>query len=181
MMINKGPAYLYNHPNKNFTVLGLPYKGKSVFMYLILPFKDQHLKDIIASITVADLYEIAANSTLENDVSYSVPYMELSENINVETALKQAGVKTVFDPASADLSKISKGLHVSDAIHRANLHVTEAGSTGTAATAFDIETRFPEGNAIIFNKPFSLCIYHKSSKLISFWGTVNIPVPNRKL
>lgn len=181
MMSNHGTVHVYEDAIKKFTVLGLPYKGKSIFMYLILPYKDHPLKDVIANITSEDISNIAEKASVEDEVTYLLPYMELTENINVETALKHAGVKTLFDPSKANLNKIAKNLHVSDAIHKVNLYVTEAGSTGSAATTLSIETRFPDKRVFYFNRPFAFYVYHNSSKLISFWGSINIPVPHGKV
>ncbi|XP_065219520.1 serpin B13-like isoform X3 [Planococcus citri] len=181
MMVNKGPALIYDDPVKKFSVLGIPYKGKDVYMYLILPYKDVPIHSLINILTPKDITDIAAKATLEQEVTYLVPYLELSESINVETALKHAGVQTLFDADKANLNNIAKGIHVSDAIHKVNLHVTEAGSTGAAATTISIETRFPDRNVFNFNRPYAFYVYHKSTTLISFWGTVAIPTPHKKL
>lgn len=180
-MVNKGPAFVYEDANKKFSALGIPYKGKDVYMYFILPHKDNPIHSLINVLTPTDITNITTGSNLEDDVTYIVPYLELSESINVETALKHAGVQTLFDPDKANLNNIAKGIHVSDAIHKVNLHVTEAGSTGAAATTLSIETRFPDRSVFNFNRPYAFFVFHKSTTLISFWGTVTIPVPHKKL
>lgn len=178
-MSNFGTVYTYDDPTRNFTVLGLPYKGGNTIMYIILPDKNIDLKTVLSSFTEDDLHKIVLSSQKEDEVTYYLPYMNLNEQVELKSVLQSLGVLSMFDVAKANLSKIGDNVFVSEALHNANLDVTEAGSTGAASTTVNIETKFPK-RIIFMNRPFSFFIIHRPSGVISFWGTINLPVSKQK-
>lgn len=179
MMSNFGTVYVYEDSARNFTVLGLPYKGGNTVMYIIYPVKQHDLKTVLSVLNKRDLYDIVHNARKEEDVTYSIPYMNLNEQIDLKSVLQSLGVQSIFDSSKANFSKINKDVFVGEALHSVNLDITEAGSTGAASTSVNIETKFPK-KTISINKPFSFYIIHQPSGIVSFWGTINEPVCNEK-
>lgn len=180
MMSNLAPVY-YNCDNnsRNFSVLGLPYKGGNTVMYIILPKIGQSLKYTLSHLTLNNLKEISEKSVNKYKISYEIPFMNIADELNLEDNLQALGIKSIFNSSSANLSHLAKDVFVSRALHKVNLNVTEAGTTGSASSFVIIQNRFPTVSFIV-NRPFSFYIYHRSSSFISFWGSINLPVPNVK-
>lgn len=178
MMANVGEAYLFREMERNYSALGLPYKGGNIMMYVVMPKRGHTLKDFVTTLTSEDLYDIATKSVKVEDYAYEIPFMSINDQIQLNGILEGMGIRSAFSPASANLSNIAENLFVSQIIHKANLDVTEAGSTGSASTVAQIENKFGK-EPFIANQPFICYVYHRSSGLISFWATVNLPVPNK--
>lgn len=178
MMANVGGAYLLRDMERNYSALGLPYKGGNIFMYFIIPKKGHTLKEIINSLTTEDMIDITTKSVKVEDFTYEVPFMSINDKIQLNGILETIGIKSIFSPTHANLSNIAENLFVSQIIHKANLDVTEAGSTGSASTVAQIENKFGK-EPFLVNQPFICYVHHRSSGLISFWATVNLPVPNK--
>lgn len=176
MMYAKESVCRYVDLARDFQVIGIPYKGNNIVMFVLRPESNHHLEDILAKLTLHNLREIPRKCKVE-ELTYEIPYMNIDEELNLADILQTMGVQSIFT-SGANLTNIADDIYVSKAIHKINLDVTEAGSTGSAATAVHIDTRFPE-EPFIVDKPFSFFIYHKSSELISFWGSINVPVPNQ--
>lgn len=178
MMANVGEAYLLREMGRNYSALGLPYKGGNIFMYFVIPKWGHTLKEILTNLTTEDLNDIATKSVKVQEYTYEVPFMSINDQIQLNGILESMGIKSVFSAAHANLSNIADNLYVSQIIHKANLDVTEAGSTGSASTVVQIENKFGR-EPFIVNQPFICYVHHRSSGLISFWATVNLPVPNK--
>ncbi len=147
-------------------------------MYIMLPDKGEKLGKILSELKVEDLREIPSKCQKLDLVNYEVPFMNIDEELNLKDVLQTLGIKSIFDPFLSNLTNIAEKIYVSKALHKINLEVTEAGSTGAATSAMVLDTKFPDDQFVV-NRPFSFFIYHPSSELISFWGIVNLPVPHK--
>lgn len=176
-MSGTGTIYYYYNETYHYSIIGLPYKGNETVMYIILPDNGQKLSNILSKINSQDLYDVMNSTERDTEASYQLPYMHLADNIGLRPMLEKLGVRNIFDPVKANLSKIAEniGLYVSEALHNVNLDVTEAGSTGAASTAIIIETKFPSKKIVLVERPFSFFIIHRPSAVVSFWGTIHDP------
>jgi serpin B len=91
-------------------------------------------------------------------------------------ALTKLGMADVFD-GRADLTGIAAGLHVSDAIHRANVTVDERGTEAAAVTGIAVGTAGRTGSPIIMraDRPFAWAIVHEPTGTPVFVGHVSDP------
>lgn len=97
----------------------------------------------------------------------------------VKNDLISLGMTNVFDSESADLSKLSAGLYVSDVKHKAVISVDESGTEAAAMTALmmDCAMAAPEElstKEFIVDKPFTYVIRDVDTGLIYFIGAVNL-------
>lgn len=74
-------------------------------------------------------------------------------------------------------SLVNPGLYATEVKHKVEMDVTEKGTEAAATTAVLLRR---DGNQkkLIANRPFMFFIRHDPTKLILFWGTVNMPTPN---
>ncbi|XP_011859729.1 PREDICTED: uncharacterized protein LOC105557169 isoform X2 [Vollenhovia emeryi] len=72
---------------------------------------------------------------------------------------------------------VNPGLYATDVLHKVEMDVTEKGTEAAAATAVLLRR---DGNQkkLLANRPFTFFIRHDPTKLILFWGTVNVPTPS---
>lgn len=72
---------------------------------------------------------------------------------------------------------VNPGLYATDVLHKVEMDVTEKGTEAAASTAV-ILRRDGNQKKLVANRPFMFFIRHDPTKLILFWGTVNVPTPN---
>lgn len=72
---------------------------------------------------------------------------------------------------------VNPGLYANEVLHKVEMDVTEKGTEAAATTAVLLRR---DGNQkkLVANRPFMFFIRHDPTKLILFWGTVNMPTPN---
>lgn len=73
-------------------------------------------------------------------------------------------------------SKFNPGVYANKVIHKVFIDITESGTEAAAATGISLNR---SGGRVTFrvDVPFIFFIYHKDTKLITFWGSVKSPVP----
>jgi len=72
---------------------------------------------------------------------------------------------------------VNPGLYANEVLHKVEMDVTEKGTEAAATTAVLLRR---DGNQkkLVANRPFIFFIRHDPTKLILFWGRVNLPTPN---
>jgi serpin B len=102
----------------------------------------------------------------------------MTKSKEMSDLLKELGMKSAFDPYTADFSGINstEGLYISDVFHKAFINVNETGTEAAAATGVvigivSIEI-LPEFRA---DHPFLFFIIDKHTGLILFMGRVADP------
>ncbi|XP_034256028.1 serine protease inhibitor 28Dc-like [Thrips palmi] len=125
-------------------LLELPYKGRDVSMFLVLP--DAQGVDELRALERrlnSDVLEQLIASRKDAPVIYSVPRMKLERSISLRTALETLGVRSLFDENLADLTLLSDSVvqrspvpaaaPASQASHAAPAAGGAAGGAGHAA------------------------------------------------
>jgi hypothetical protein len=69
------------------------------------------------------------------------------------------------------------GLFADEVLHKVEIDVTEKGTEAAAATGVILD-RAGNQKRLVADRPFLFFIRHDTTKLIFFWGTVNMPTPN---
>jgi len=69
------------------------------------------------------------------------------------------------------------GLFADEVLHKVEIDVTEKGTEAAAATGIILD-RAGNQKRLVADRPFLFFIRHDPTKLILFWGTVNMPIPN---
>lgn len=170
-MVNNAEIPYFVDQNRKCTIIGLPYKGNIVTMYIIIP--DENIRGFINNLTVTDMEELV-NSAIVTPVIYFVPRMKLESTISLRQPLEELGVKTLFRPEVSNLSGIADGVFANEAIHKVEIEITETGTIAAAATAINI---YRDGTTPVVkvDRPFLFFIRHNETGVILFWGTVTKP------
>lgn len=173
MMVNGAEVFYYLDPVRKCTVLGLPYKGREVTFFLVLP--DSDIRNFTENLSVSDLEDLA-NSSFLTTVIFFMPRMKLVSTMNLRPPLEELGILSLFSATTANLTGIGKDLYATDAIHKVEIDITETGTTASAATAISI-TRDGSNPVVRVERPFLFFIQHAQTGIILFWGTVIRPTP----
>lgn len=181
-------------------ILELPYKGKEISMFVLLPpfstARSYQVPGNEPQDAVSQLVERLATQRgsqelrefLDDDLGLSqreveviLPRFEIERDLPIGQLLNALGAGELLLPNAADLRGFvadgERGLHLGDAIHRARIEVTEEGTTAAAATALlSFRSSRPIGPAI-FNAhhPFVYLIYDKTTHTILFTGVFRTP------
>eukprot|EP01026_Neomeris_dumetosa_P002583 TRINITY_DN10698_c0_g1_i13.p1 TRINITY_DN10698_c0_g1~~TRINITY_DN10698_c0_g1_i13.p1 ORF type:complete len:402 (+),score=48.86 TRINITY_DN10698_c0_g1_i13:155-1360(+) len=114
----------------------------------------------------------------EQQVNIQIPKFEIEFDAgSLRSDLEQLGLKSLFNPAQADLSGISDSkVYVSDVFHKAKVQIDEEGTVAAAATAviLDFESVVEELD-IVINRPFGFMIIYQPAAAVLFTGKVGNP------
>lgn len=176
LMVNGAEIPYYADSEHMCTIIGMPYKGGKLTMYVILP--DGDVKTFLDNLSSADL-ENLLSKTVKRPVIFFFPRMHLESSINLVHPLKQMGINSLFNPQTSNLSNIAEGIFVNEAVHKVEIDITEEGTVASAATALTF-TRDGSSPVVKVDKPFIFFVQHDETGAILFWGTVIRPSPNYK-
>ena len=154
-------------------------KPKSSIDYFIKNLDKEKLEDITKN-------TIEASNNFH--VNVSLPRFKYGYEVSdFKYVLQNLGIKEVFNPNAANLTKIMQrddeinNLYVSDAIHKTFIELNEIGTKAAAVTYFGfknysaiIEDDFEEVN-VDFDQPFVYMIRERNTGDILFFGTVYEP------
>jgi len=158
-------------------VLGLPYQGKELSMYILLPKEKGTLGKKVGELN-SDKLQAWLKATTERKVEIFLPRLKMEpDTIQLKAEFNQLGMKEAFGSA-ADFSGMtgSKSLFIDDIHHKAFLEVNEEGSEAAAATAVVMkESAAPILPIIRADHPFVLMIRDNTTGSILFMGQVTDP------
>ena len=123
-MMNRIGTYKYvDDSTLKSELIEIPFDGEDFSYYVLLPHKDTHVKTLQDSLTHENI-ESGIQSLESKSVKLALPKFEVTEDLELVNILKAMGIKDLFSP-NADLSGISsRGLLVSDVLHKAFIKVT---------------------------------------------------------
>lgn len=112
MMSNGGEFPYYKDQRLGVEIMGFPYKGNQTTMYVIIPFESnkEKLRQVENSLTPADLDHLVG-STRYTETVILFPKMRLESTVDLRSTLEMMGVKSLFDPAKANLALLSPGVN----------------------------------------------------------------------
>ncbi|XP_017760318.1 PREDICTED: uncharacterized protein LOC108550913 [Eufriesea mexicana] len=128
MMYNGGTFPFYEDKQLGVKILGLPYKGHELSMYVLLPKAPgaKALREFANKLTV-DMIENLVRNTKNETCIIGFPRMKLSSSISLKTTLESLGLRSLFNPALADLSLLSQ-------INNRNIENTTSTSSMSRST-----------------------------------------------
>ncbi len=128
-MMSMKNTFRYSGQDPDFQVLGLPYKGNELSMYVFLPKTSTNrpgrtLQDLEPALSSQKL-ERMISQTREQEVDVTMPKFKMTQNLPLKEVLQRLGMIETFSSA-ADLSGITGGrdLMISKAIHKAFIEVS---------------------------------------------------------
>ncbi|XP_015429220.1 PREDICTED: leukocyte elastase inhibitor [Dufourea novaeangliae] len=110
MMYNGGQFPFYEDKQLGVKILGLPYKGEQMSMYVMLPTAKGAiaLRGFLNQLTVDNIEGLIGNMKNETCI-VSLPRMKLSSSLSLKSTLASLGLHSLFNPETADLSLVSQG------------------------------------------------------------------------
>ncbi|NWS72703.1 SERP3 protein, partial [Crotophaga sulcirostris] len=120
-----------------FSVVELPYLGEKLSMFLVLPSHKRTPLSQIESHFSAKTITLWANSLKRMKMDIFLPRFSVQSLFDLKTVLSALGIRDAFDPVTANFKGISEesSLYISEAIHKAEIEVTEDGTKASGATA----------------------------------------------
>src|SRR5208282_566314 len=182
-MHNSGGYYYLKGPS--FQALLMPYEKDEISMLILLPDSVDGLSALERSLSAGNLEKWTAALSYEHEVIVSLPRFKMTQQFELSSTLEGMGMKTAFDPNSADFSGMTgdKSLVISAAIHKAYIDLDENGTEAAAATAVIMEmatamaSQYAPPPPIYFtaDHPFLFLIRDNVSGAILFMGRVTDP------
>ncbi|NXC00505.1 SERP3 protein, partial [Orthonyx spaldingii] len=120
-----------------FSVVELPYLGEKLSMFLVLPSHKRTPLSQIESHLSAKTITLWANSLKRTKMDIFLPRFSVQSLFDLKTVFSALGIRDAFDPIAANFKGISEqdSLYISEAIHKAEIEVTEDGTKASGATA----------------------------------------------
>ncbi|XP_024862752.1 probable serpin E3 isoform X2 [Kryptolebias marmoratus] len=121
---------------QRYTVLELPYLGRSLNLQVVLPSDRKTPLSVLESQLTARHLAAWATGLRRTKMDIFLPRFRMQNRFNLRSVLLAMGVSDAFNPTAADFTGISveEGLYVSDAFHEVKIEVTEDGTKAAAAT-----------------------------------------------
>ena len=180
MMARQGTFLYWKSESSDLEALRVDYE-ESLSMLVVLPATGR-FAEVEAGLSADFLTRIQAGAewTL---VDLELPRFEMRFETSLGDVLRELGLQTAFDIASADFGGITPhpdGLFLSEAIHQAWLKVDEHGTEAAAATALvavgaGIEEEPPRPIPFVVDRPFYFFIQERMTGAVLFMGRVLEP------
>ncbi|KAM6290472.1 serpin E3 [Porphyrio hochstetteri] len=157
-----------------YSMVELPYLGDKLSMFLVLPsHKRTSLSQIESHLSAKTLW---ANSLKRMKMDIFLPRFSIQSLFDLKTVFSALGIRDALDPITANFKGISEqsSLYVSEAIHKAEIEVTEDGTKASGATAMVLLKR---SRAPIFkaDRPFTFLLRQANTGSVLFIGRVTNP------
>jgi len=167
--------------NLDARVVELPYVGRKLSMFIILPNQVDGLKALESHNLEKLLDEVDAHIA-NAKVHVAIPKFKLEAEVRMKDVLISMGMSHLFDGNAADLSGVSgkNDLYVSNVFHKAFIEVNEEGSEAAAATAGVMMMRClvvppPPPPPFIADHPFYYYIRDNVNNVVLFAGRMAKP------
>jgi len=176
MMMQRNVTIKYME-NNDIQMIELPYEGKALSMFVILPKKD--IKSIIPRLSTK-IFESWRHDLMLEKVDVYLPKFKIECGYMLVEPLIKMGIKDAFNETKADFSKITGGkdLYISTVIHKTFCDVNEEGTEAAAVTAIVMNTKsMGSFDRKIFkaDHPFIYAIVDNNTGVMLFLGKMVEP------
>ncbi|KAM6168000.1 uncharacterized protein O8D03_008265 [Erethizon dorsatum] len=160
-------------------ILEIPYKGKALSMFVLLPDEVDGLQKLEDNLTGEKLMEWTSLQNMAKlKVHLHLPRFKVEESYDLNTVLTDMGMVKAFSAKDADFSGMSRngGLVVSQVKHKSFVEVNEEGTEAAAATGVEMGfTSSPVYEDFHCDHPFLFFIKQNENNSILFFGRVSSP------
>lgn len=183
MMYNRATYPFSNIKPLQARVIELRYgKEDRLSMLIMLPNYGVSLESMFSNfqkIHLDSFFEelrLSKEEFSEDEVDCFIPRFKIKSDLDLTEVLKQKmGVQDLFDMSKARLPHMARTpLYVSKLVHKAEIEVTEEGTTAAAVTVAEFSNRI---GVVRFeaNRPFTYMIVEKQTNTIVFGGFYRQP------
>ncbi|KAM9832234.1 leukocyte elastase inhibitor [Neosynchiropus ocellatus] len=170
-------------PELDLQILELPYSGRELSMFVLLPEKSTDGTDPLLKVedalTPEKLEEWTSGDVMDTsaEVHVHLPKFSLEDQHELKAPLAELGMSDVFSADRADLSGMSGlgGLFLSTVVHKTFVEVNEEGTEAAAATAAVASFCMLREEHFVADHPFLFLIRHNKTKAILFMGRFSSP------
>ncbi|OXU25130.1 hypothetical protein TSAR_009543, partial [Trichomalopsis sarcophagae] len=178
-MRSNGKFYYAYSSDLEAKILRLPYAGRKLAMYAILPQAPGKLDELVKKVSP---FVINRHVWLMQElyVDVMLPKFKFDFTSKLENNLRELGIRDIFDD-TATLTGIlrskstSRRLVVTDVIQKTGIEVSERGTVAYAATEIDIGNKMND-ETFQADQPFLFYIEDESTGTILYMGLVNNPL-----
>ncbi|XP_072946341.1 serine protease inhibitor 77Ba-like [Epargyreus clarus] len=182
MMNQRNPLPFSNMQNLQARILELPYGSDDRYsMLIILPYPKVKASEVYKkfdSVSIPDIFARLKSDEETYDleeVNVKLPRFKISTNVVLNKPLTDMGIVDIFDSRYASFESVSKEeLYVSSIVHKAEIEVTETGTTASASSTAHFANRISPGS-FHANKPFIYFIVEKPTATVLFGGIYSKP------
>uniref|UniRef100_A0A8R1U0N6 SERPIN domain-containing protein n=1 Tax=Onchocerca volvulus TaxID=6282 RepID=A0A8R1U0N6_ONCVO len=138
MMTMEG--YFPYYEDDDVQVLGMPYAGDEVHLYIVLPQKQSGLVDIEKNLTGKKLLHYM-QSCSEIEVKVEIPKFKIENRTELVNSLQEMGINDAFTSAANFTGITDVPLYINAVFHESFIEVNEKGTEAAAASAVGIFLR----------------------------------------
>ena len=163
-----------------YTVVEVPYNNTSISMIVIVPENHNDIRYKYQKLVIEALNKLKEESS-RRKIWLIMPKFNITLRTDLVEVLKELGVREVFTPGRADLTRMANvgvgSIWVSKVVHQAVIKVNEKGTEAAAATAIIIVESLPVvDEEVVVDKPFIYMIWDRNTNTILFIGHVVNPI-----
>ncbi|XP_022122696.2 alaserpin [Pieris rapae] len=128
-------------PELNVTILQMFYEGNDASMILVLPNDVDGITRLEEKLRNPSALNDALYKMYSTKVEVTIPKFKIETTTDLKDVLSKMGVKKLFTPGQAHLSKLIIGeddLAISGAVQKAFIEVNEEGAEAAAANVFAV-------------------------------------------
>jgi len=160
---------------EDIQVIELPYKGKELSMFILLPREPKGLADLEKALSAENL-ETWLSGLGEEELQVHLPKFKITwGTFDFKEPLEALGMRDAFIDGQADFSGMdgTRKLFIDHVLHKAFVEVNEEGTEAAAATAVVITLGIPP--AFKADHPFVFLIRDNTTGSMLFLGRVIDP------
>ncbi|KAM7343282.1 serpin 43Ab [Cochliomyia hominivorax] len=158
--------------NLDAKVVELPYQNTDFSMVVILPNRNDGLRDLLQNLKGKNLAAILDGALSTQKVEIYLPKFSATFGVSLEEPFKKLGVTTMFTRKGdfGNMYRMFVSHYINSANHKAYVEVSEAGSE-QPLEAGGLKNIFSRTKKFEADHPFVFCIKHKDS--VIFMGHIS--------
>lgn len=177
MMMKQTGNFAYAE-NEDWQAVRLPYGEGQMEMLVILPSEGSSVDEVLqGGLPARDQFT-------ERFGTVGLPRFTAEYGIDLKEAVQALGMKTPFDPATADfsaLADVDTPLFIGSIIHKTFIEVNESGTEAAASTLVAMDSGAAPTEDLPFemtpDRPFIFIIEDTQTGLWLFLGAIGKPLP----
>ncbi|XP_050356562.1 serine protease inhibitor 77Ba-like [Nymphalis io] len=182
MMYNRHTYPYANIESLQARVIEIPYgQYNRLSMLIMLPYTGVSINQMfynLANISLDAVFEelkVSVEDYADDEVDCFIPRFKIVSSLTLMDSLKKMDIKDLFDQRKARLPLMTRvPVYVSKIIHKAEIEVTEEGTTASAVTGAEFSNRIGI-TRFEANRPFCYLIIEKVTNSIAFGGFYHTP------
>jgi serine protease inhibitor len=176
-LMSQGGEYRYSE-TEQFQAVSLPYgKERHLSMYIFLPRPNSSLSAFSQQLT-AENWQTWMQQFSRRDGRIEIPRFKLEYEASLNDVLKALGMETIFDPTTANFSKMTDASVVVDEVkHKTFVEVNEEGTEAAAVTSIGVRVTSvpPPPFQMTVDRPFFFAIRDERTGTVLFMGSIVEP------